>query len=94
VGDSNAGQCAGNNQNKIRSNLHTGQYPGTVTSDHSQGQALVEPLSLPEVTRHINKFLCEAAQIRGGGLIIHTSGFNCNWLKVVNVKEVITFSAI
>jgi len=33
-------------------------------SDHSQGLALVKPLSLAEVTRHINKFLCKAAQKR------------------------------
>jgi len=32
---------------KIRSNLHTGQSAGSVPSEHSQGQALVEPLSLP-----------------------------------------------
>jgi len=37
---------------KIRSNLHTDQYAGSVPSDHSQGQALVEPLSLPGVARH------------------------------------------
>jgi len=34
---------------KIRSNLHTGQYAGRVSSDHGQRQALVEPLSLPGV---------------------------------------------
>jgi len=68
----------------IRSNLHTGQYAGSVSSDHSQGQALVEPLVLPAVTRHTNKFLCKAGHSkRGGGLAIHTSPLNCNWLNMV-----------
>jgi len=31
-------------------------YAGSVSSDHSQGLALVEPLVLPGVTRHINRF--------------------------------------
>jgi len=44
----------------IRSNLHAGHYASSVTSGHSQGQVLVEPLALPVVTRHINKFLCKA----------------------------------
>jgi len=56
----------------IRSNLHTGQYAGSVSSDHSQGQVLVEPLALPEVAKHINKFLCEATQKRAGGRTCHT----------------------
>jgi len=34
---------------KIRSNLHTGQYAGSVPPDHGQRQALVEPLLLPGV---------------------------------------------
>jgi len=55
---------------KIRSNLHAGQYVGGVPSDHSQGQALVEPPALLGVTRLINKFLCEAAQEGAGGLVI------------------------
>jgi len=33
-------------------------------------------------------FLCKAAQERGGGLVIHTSGLNCDWLKAINVEEV------
>jgi len=74
---------------KSKSNLHTGQFAGSVPFDHSQGQALVEQLSPPGSTRHINKFLCEATQKRGGGLAIHASGFYCDWLKVVIVKEVI-----
>jgi len=46
---------------KIRSNLHTDQYDDSIPSHDSQGQALVEePLSLPGVTKHINKFLCKA----------------------------------
>ena len=32
---------------KVRSSLHIGQYAGSVPSDHSQRQVLVEPLSLP-----------------------------------------------
>jgi len=28
---------------------------------------------------------------RGSGLAIHTSGFDCNWLKVVIVEKVIVF---
>jgi len=41
----------------VRSNLHIGQYAGTVSvsPDHSLGQALVAPLVLPGVTRHIKK---------------------------------------
>jgi len=35
---------------KIRSNLHTGQYAGSIISDHSQGQVLLKPLSLPGLT--------------------------------------------
>jgi len=49
---------------KIRSNLHAGQYADNVPSDHGQGQALMEPFLLPRVTWHINKFLCKAAQER------------------------------
>ena len=59
---------------KVRSNSHTGQYAGSVSPDHSQGQTLVEPLALPGVTRHINKPLRKTTQKRGGGLAIHTSG--------------------
>jgi len=53
--------------------LHTdtGQYAGSVPFEHSQGQTLMEPLSLPRVTRHVNKFVSEAAQKRGGGVNIH-----------------------
>jgi len=40
----------------------------------------------------INKL--KAAQTRGSGLAIHTCGFNCNWSKVVIVKEVIVFLAV
>jgi len=47
---------------KIRSNLHTGQYAGSISPGHSQGQVLVEPLVLPGVTRHINKFLRKTTQ--------------------------------
>jgi len=65
---------------KIKSNLNTGQYTGSVPSDHSQGQAMVEPLLLPGITRYINKFFWKATQKRGGGLHTHTSGFDCDWL--------------
>jgi len=39
-----------------------------------------------------DKFLCTAALKRGSGLAMHTSGFDCNWLKVIIVKKVIVFS--
>jgi len=75
---------------KIRSNLHTGQYAGSISLGHSQGQTLVEPLVLPGVTRHINKleFLRKTTQKRGSGFAVHTSGLNCHWLKVVIALEV------
>jgi len=47
---------------KIRSNVHTGQYAGSVSPDHSQGQTLVESLALPGFARRINKFLCKTTQ--------------------------------
>jgi len=78
---------------KIRSNLHTGQYASSISPGHSQGQMLVEPLALPRVARHINKFLCKTTQKRGSGLAIHTSGLNCHWLKVVIALEVMIFLA-
>jgi len=37
---------------KVRSNLHTGQYAGSIPPDHSQGQTLVEPLAFTGVARH------------------------------------------
>jgi len=61
--------------------VHTGQYAGSVPSDHGQRQALVEPLLLPGVTRNVNEFLCKTAQEGGSGLAIHTSGVDGNWLK-------------
>jgi len=61
---------------------------------------LVEPLALPGVARHINKFLQKTTQKRGSGLTIHTSGLaiytsglNCHWLKVVIALEVMIFLA-
>jgi len=36
---------------KIRLNLHTGQYAGSVSADHSLGQMLVKPLALPGIAR-------------------------------------------
>ena len=78
---------------KVRSNSHTGQYAGSISPDHSQGQTLVEPLALPGVARHINKFLRKTTQKRGSGLAIHTSGLNCHWLKVVIAVEVMAFLA-
>jgi len=47
---------------KVRSNSHTGQYAGSISPDHRQGQMLVEPLVLPGITRHINEFLCKTTQ--------------------------------
>ena len=82
-----------NRTGKIRSNLHTGQYVGSVSLDHSQRQMLVQPLVLPGVTRRINKLLCKTTQERGSGLAIHTSGLNCHWLKVVIALEVMIFLA-
>ena len=41
--------------------------------------------------RNVNEFLCKTAQEWGSGLAIHTSGFDCNWLKVVIVEKVIVF---
>jgi len=70
VAGSNTGQYTEKQQKQSQQNilnLHAGQYAGSVgaSSDHSQGQALVEPLVLPAgVTRNINKFLCEAIQKR------------------------------
>jgi len=61
---------------KILSNLHAGQYVGSISLDQSQGQVLVEPILLPGVNRHINKFLCKAAQEMGSGLAIDTGIFN------------------
>ena len=79
---------------RIISNLHTGQYPSGVLSDHSQGHALVvKPLSLPWVTKHINKFLYEVAHKGGSGIAIHTNGFNCDWLKKI-ILEVIVILAL
>ena len=75
--------------------MHTGQceYDSGVASDHGQRQALGEPLSVPGVAWNVNKFLCETAQEGSSGLAIHTSDFNCNWLKVIIVKKVIVFPA-
>ena len=76
---------------KIRSNVHTSQHAASVPSDHGQGQALVKPLSLPGVTWHVNEFLCKSAQKRGSGLIIQTSGFDCNWLKAIIASKPLYF---
>ena len=61
-------KAAGKRTGKIISNLHTGQYTGSISPGHSQGQTLVEPLALPGVTRHL-KFLRRTTQKR---LAIHT----------------------
>jgi len=82
-------KAAGKRTGNIRSNLHTGQYTGSISLGNSQGQALVEPLALPGVARHLNKFLRKTTQKRGGGLAIHTSGLNRHWLKVVIALEVV-----
>jgi len=78
---------------KMRSNLHIGQYAGSIPSDHSLREVLVKPLLLLRVTRHINKFICEATQKRAGWLAIHTGGSSCDLLKEVILEEVIVFSA-
>jgi len=77
----------------LRLNWQTSQYAGTVLSDHGQKQVLVEPLFLPAVAQDVNKFLCAIAQEGVSGLAVHTSGFDCNWLKVKIVKEFIVFLA-
>ena len=71
---------------KIRSNLHTGQYAGGVPCDHGQRQALVEPLSLPGVTPKCQRVSVQDSSRRGQWTCVHTSGFDCNWLKVIIVK--------
>jgi len=60
--------------------------PGTSTGETR--------LSLPGIIRYTNKFLCEAAQ-KGAVDLTYTpaSGIDCDWLKVVFVKEVSIFSA-
>jgi len=44
------------------------------------------------VTIHIKFLYNKAAQKMAGSLSIHTSGFNCDWLKAVVVKEIVIFS--
>jgi len=39
--------------------------------------------SLGTYRLNVNEFLCKTAQEGGSGLAVHTSGFNCNLLKVV-----------
>ena len=78
---------------KIKSSLHTGQYAGSVSPDHGQGQTLVEQLALPGVARRINKVICKTTQKRGSGLAIHISGLNSHWLKVEIALEVMLFLA-
>jgi len=53
---------------KIKSILHTSQYADSISPDRSQVQVLVQSLSLPGITRHINMFSCKAAQKRAMGL--------------------------
>jgi len=79
----------------VKSNLQTGQYAGSVSPDHSQRQALVEPLAvaLHGVTRYMNKFVCKVTQKRGSRLAIHTNGLICHWLKMVIALEVMVFLA-
>jgi len=63
---------------KVRSNSHTGQYAGSISPDHSQGQTLVEPLALPGVARHINKFLRKTTQKRSSCSVLfhHVARFS------------------
>jgi len=73
---------------KVGLTLPRCQCVGSVSSDHSQELALVQPWVVPEIIRHINKFLCKATQEnKGSGLGIYTSGLDCHWLKVVNCFE-------
>jgi len=70
-------------QPKIRSNLHTSQHAGSIPSDHSQGQALVESLDTHSgITKHKQVSLWGHSK-RGSGLTIHTSSFK--WLAVLCV---------
>ena len=86
---------------KIRSNLNTGRYASGVPSDHSERDRRwwSHCMSLLlGVAWNVNEFLCKTAQEGGSGLAVHwqytvTSGFNCNWLKIIIVKKVIVFPA-
>jgi len=40
---------------KIRSNLYTGQYAGSISPGHSQGQTMVEPLAHPGGATGVSK---------------------------------------
>jgi len=68
---------------KVRSNSHTGQYAGSISPDHSQGQTLVEPLALPGIARHINKFLRKTTQKKGAVDLPYTPvvsiATGCKW---------------
>jgi len=71
---SNVSSWPGQGQSLVE-NLHAGQYASNVSSWPGQGQSLVESLALPEVTRHINKFLCETTLNGSGYGTTHGSSY-------------------
>ena len=77
---------------KYRSNLHTGQYAGSVSPDHSQGQTLVEPLALPGSPDTSTCFFANHSK-NASAFAIHASGLNCHWLKMVISLWVMVFLA-
>jgi len=75
-------------RDNIRSNLHTGQYAGSGSPDHSWGEVLVKPLVTPWGSRYINKFLCKTTQKRGNRLAMHTSGLDIHqWSQLPLVES-------
>jgi len=79
---------------KIRSKLHTGQYASSVPSDRPETDAGGATFPLWGWLKCQQVSLRDSSREEGGsGLAIHTSCFDCNWLKVIIVKKVIVFPA-
>jgi len=74
---------------KIRSNMHTCQYAGSVPSYHNQGKRW---WSHYHSLGSYQQVPFQVSQKRGSELALHTSGLDCNWLKATIVKKVIVFS--
>jgi len=71
---------------KIRSDLHTGQYTGSVPPDHSHGQALVEPLSLQSMGSPDMSISLFARQLKKGEVDLPCKpvvSIATQWLKVI-----------
>jgi len=84
-------------RDNVRSNLHSGQYAASVSSDHSQGQALVEPLALPGVARHINGTNCILNYEHGDSVDVTAVmlKFSCTFLKsVFNILRMPLYSSV